>query len=382
MQKILSIWLSVAILFSVLVPSVFAQESSLTLQIVEESVYEEGDFQLSISVENVNNLIGAGFDVLFPIELIKYSKVEQGPFLSSDKNRLLMTANEREGKGIVHFGISRTGDVQGISGSGIIATFHFKALKQATEAKIDLSNIMLLDPANIEIKVAFEALVFEINEKDIIPPELTIEEVEPTYFDNAVIKGSTEVGATLTIDGKAIEVAEDGTFSHEVTLKAGENKFKVIATDRAGNETKIDFVIIRKDPVVIKLVIGSKKVLVNNQSKEIEAAPFVDKASGRTLVPIRIVTESIGAGIAWDASDRRVTIKGNEVTIELWIDKPIANINGIPTPIDVQAPSLSPKIVAGRTVLPLRFVADNLGCTVGWDGATQTITLTYPKVSS
>lgn len=381
MRKILSVWLSVAILFSVIVPSVFAQETSLNLQIVEGSVYEEGNFQLAVSVENINNLVGAGFDVVFPVDIIKYSKVEQGPFLSSDKNRLLMTANEREGKGIIHFGISRTGDVQGISGSGIIATFHFKALKQANEAKIDLNNIMLLDPASIEIKAEFQALVFEIKEKDIIPPELNIEKVDPTFFNTAVIKGSTEIGATLTIDGKAIEVAEDGSFSHEVTLKSGENKFKVIAIDRAGNETLIEFVIIRKDPVVIKLVIGSKKVLVNNQSKEIEAAPFVDKASGRTLVPIRIVTESIGAQIAWDASDRRVTIKGNEVTIELWIDKPIANINGVPTPIDVQAPTLSPKIVAGRTVLPLRFVADNLGCEVGWDGATQTITLTYPKLS-
>lgn len=381
MRKILSVWLSVAILFSVIVPSVFAQETSLNLQIVEGSIYEEGNFQLAVSVENINNLVGAGFDVVFPVDIIKYSKVEQGPFLSSDKNRLLMTANEREGKGIIHFGISRTGDVQGISGSGVIATFHFKALKQANEAKIDLNNIMLLDPASIEIKAEFQALVFEIKEKDIIPPELNIEKVDPTFFNTAVIKGNTEIGATLTIDGKAIEVAEDGSFSHEVTLKSGENKFKVIAIDRAGNETLIEFVIIRKDPVVIKLVIGSKKVLVNNQSKEIEAAPFVDKASGRTLVPIRIVTESIGAQIAWDASDRRVTIKGNEVTIELWIDKPIANINGVPTPIDVQAPTLSPKIVAGRTVLPLRFVADNLGCEVGWDGATQTITLTYPKLS-
>jgi hypothetical protein len=36
-------------------------------------------------------------------------------------------------------------------------------------------------------------------------------------------------------------------------------------------------------------------------------------------------------------------------------------------------------VVNGRTVLPLRFVAENLGCAIGWDGATQTITLTYPN---
>ena len=189
MRKILSICLSFAILFSLVVPSVFAQETKLTLQIVEESVFEDGDFKLNVSLENISNLIGAGFDIHFPVDLMKYSKVEQGPFLSSDKNRLLMTANEREGKGIIHFGISRTGDVQGISGSGVLVTFHFKALKQAKEAKIDLNNIMLLDPASIEIKAVFEALVFEINEKDIIPPDLTIEEVDATYFNTEIIKG-------------------------------------------------------------------------------------------------------------------------------------------------------------------------------------------------
>ena len=58
MQKILSICLSFAILFSLVVPSVFAQETKLTLQIVEESVFEDGDFKLNVSLENISNQIG------------------------------------------------------------------------------------------------------------------------------------------------------------------------------------------------------------------------------------------------------------------------------------------------------------------------------------
>ncbi len=381
MRKLFSMLVTFVMFFTLLAPLASAQETTVSLQILEEKVYEESEFQVEVHVADVVNLIGAGFDMHFSVDLLKYRKVDQGPFLSSDNNRLLMTVNEREGQGILHFGISRTGDVQGISGSGVVAIFHFTALKEASEAVLDLKNLMLLDPSSIEIKSSFSPLVFEIEEKDIIPPDLKIEEVEPTYYDNAVITGVTEPGALLTIDGKEVEVAEDGTFSYEVSLKVGENKFKFIATDQAGNETLVEFIIIRKEPIVIKLKIGSKTVYVNNIPKEIEAAPFVDAASGRTLVPIRIVTESIGASISWDASEQKVTIQGKDVTIELWIGKPIANVNGIPTPIDVQAPTLSPRIVAGRTVLPLRFVADNLGCTVGWDGATQTITLTYPKTS-
>ena len=36
-----------------------------------------------------------------------------------------------------------------------------------------------------------------------------------------------------------------------------------------------------------------------------------------------------------------------------------------------------PEIINGRTMLPLRFVSENLGCVVEWAAATQTITITY-----
>jgi hypothetical protein len=382
MRKIVSTMLSLGLIFSFVFPSAYAQQTTVSLDLLEEVVFEEGEFQVAVKVHDVTNLIGAGFDLHFPHEIMAYEKVTQGDFLSSDNNRLLMTLNERSGEGILHFGISRSGDVKGITGSGTLAVFTFTALKEKEEVVIDLKNLMLLDPASMEIKVEFEALTFEIHEKDIIPPDLEVNKVEATYYDKATITGITEPGATLTINDEAVEVEEDGSFSYDVTLKPGNNKFVLIATDPAGNETRYELIIVRKDPIVIKLKIGSKTVYVNQKAVEIEAAPFVDAASGRTLVPIRIVTESIGAKIEWEGTEQKITITGVGVSMELWIGKPIANVNNIPTPIDVQAPTLSPRIVAGRTVLPLRFVADNLGCEVGWDGATQTITLTYPKLNS
>jgi hypothetical protein len=89
--------------------------------------------------------------------------------------------------------------------------------------------------------------------------------------------------------------------------------------------------------------------------------------------------ESINGKIDFDAKTRKVTLTKGDIIIELWIDKPIAQINGVPTPIDMAAPKLAPKIVSGRTFLPLRFVAENIGADVGYDAKTQTITVTYPK---
>jgi hypothetical protein len=52
-------------------------------------------------------------------------------------------------------------------------------------------------------------------------------------------------------------------------------------------------------------------------------------------------------------------------------------VNGVSTPIDSTDAKVVPEIINGRTMLPLRFVTENLGATVGWDQNTQTITITY-----
>jgi hypothetical protein len=64
-------------------------------------------------------------------------------------------------------------------------------------------------------------------------------------------------------------------------------------------------------------------------------------------------------------------------TIALWIGKSLASVNGVSMPIDATDASVVPEIINSRTMLPLRFVTENLGATVVWDQNTQTITITY-----
>jgi hypothetical protein len=53
-------------------------------------------------------------------------------------------------------------------------------------------------------------------------------------------------------------------------------------------------------------------------------------------------------------------------------------VNGVTKWIDDTNHKVMPEIINGRTMLPLRFVTENLGAKVGWDGTTKTITITYP----
>ncbi|MGE5422671.1 MAG: copper amine oxidase N-terminal domain-containing protein, partial [Ignavibacteriales bacterium] len=67
-------------------------------------------------------------------------------------------------------------------------------------------------------------------------------------------------------------------------------------------------------------------------------------------------------------------------TIELWTGRATARVNGVNRLIDSTNNKVKPYVVPpGRTMLPLRFIAENLGCDVKWDPKTKQITITYPK---
>jgi uncharacterized protein len=131
------------------------------------------------------------------------------------------------------------------------------------------------------------------------------------------------------------------------------------------------------DATIIRLVIGNAIYYVNNVSKSMDTAPIIRES--RTLLPIRFVAEAIGAKVAWDNDDRKVTITLKETTIELWIGLNRARVNGEYKFIDSTNTAVTPIIVEpGRTMLPLRFVSENLGAKVDWNSSNREVTVTYP----
>lgn len=169
------------------------------------------------------------------------------------------------------------------------------------------------------------------------------------------------------------------SFAFELYLNLGKNTIKVEVYDRVGNKETKEVIVIRekKKIVFVQLTIGHTNVIINGQVKIMDAAPFIDQPSGRTLVPIRFIVEAINGNIEYEAKNRQVTITKEQIVVILWIDKPIALINGTPTSIDITAPTLAPRIINERTFLPLRFVAESLGAVVDFDSKTQTITITF-----
>ncbi|MBO5561157.1 MAG: copper amine oxidase N-terminal domain-containing protein [Firmicutes bacterium] len=115
-----------------------------------------------------------------------------------------------------------------------------------------------------------------------------------------------------------------------------------------------------------ELQVGNPVMKVNLQEQTIDAPPVI--VNGRTLVPVRAVVEALDGTVDWDAETKTAKLVSGDNTIELTIDSTAAKLNGEEAMLDV-----APTIMDGRTMLPIRFVAESFGFYTYWDAETKTV---------
>ncbi len=119
---------------------------------------------------------------------------------------------------------------------------------------------------------------------------------------------------------------------------------------------------------VIKMTLGKTDYTVNGEAKTMDVAPII--RNDRTMLPVRYVAEALGAEILWDGATSTATLKTAVTEIKITVGATTALVNGQSVTLD------SPAFIENsRTYMPVRFVAETLGATVGWDGATSTATI-------
>lgn len=123
------------------------------------------------------------------------------------------------------------------------------------------------------------------------------------------------------------------------------------------------------EKVTISFNVGSSIVNINGEDVEVEK-PYV-VGEGVTLVPIRVISESFGAEVKWDGETKTVTVIDGETTIVVTVGSKIATVNGEEKELE-EAPELTEN---GFTMIPLRFISENLGAEVGYVQETQAITV-------
>ena len=129
--------------------------------------------------------------------------------------------------------------------------------------------------------------------------------------------------------------------------------------------------------IKIKLRVGQTSYQVNGRTLVMDTSPII--LESRTLLPIRFVAEALGAKVDWNEKDLKATITLENKRVELWVGSNTARVNGVQRPIDPDNNRVIPTIVPpGRTMMPLRFISEALGCKVDWNSQTREIDITYP----
>ena len=99
-----------------------------------------------------------------------------------------------------------------------------------------------------------------------------------------------------------------------------------------------------------------------------DAVPVIK--SGRTLIPVRAVTETLGASVEWDQEANAVTIIKGETTLVIMLGTYEYTVNGEAKAFDVPA-----QLISNRTFVPLRYIAEELGMDVNYDSETGDVDL-------
>lgn len=228
---------------------------------------------------------------------------------------------------------------------------------------------------SIERNVVFEPILpkLSINIQDNLTITKYSTDTDMTY----TFTGKTDPGCIVTVNDNTATVDSNGNFTAKVPLNSGWNTIVVTSANLHGLSTTINRNVYLQIELatVIKLIIGSSKFTVNDETRILDSPPIIK--NGRTLLPIRAVVEALGGTVDWSPSDKKATVSLGTNTIELWIGKPQAKVNGTSKWIDDTNHKVVPEIINGRTMIPLRFVAENLGATVDWNQDTKTVTITY-----
>ena len=139
----------------------------------------------------------------------------------------------------------------------------------------------------------------------------------------------------------------------------------------AAEEASMEKYVLKIDDKTIKVEKGTE-----SYEKTVDVAPFIYGSSGTTLIPLRGLLEEMGASVSWNGEEERITLSTENGDIRMRIQDPLVYVDDSLYGEVRYTLTVAPKIRDSRTFIPLRFVSEQLGYTVSWNGETKEITIT------
>ncbi len=367
-------------------------------------------WQEDISDEIIGHVCVYGNKIFFTGSKEVFCYQALAPKLEIDPDRIVMDKVERNTITEVELALENTG-LEGLEGTVTVdqdwLSIDIEEVNDDTEKALLTINTWNLDRGDHAGRVIFETNGGQV----LLPVLITVVDEEPPVIEwdlselieldgklytkekEFTLKGKTEPTAFVYINDEEAELDADGYFEFFIELDEGKNEILVETEDDVGNkgEETLEIYLDTKAP---DLIITTPDYTITSEER-FYIVGQCDEEGVVVTIDDKKIELGKGGKFAYEVTLEKdvntfeikaVDKIGNESVVELHIvypDKKIvilrignkqAEVNGLLVQLD--AP---PTIINGRTMVPLRFCAETFGAEVGWDGATQTITLIYPK---
>ncbi len=209
-------------------------------------------------------------------------------------------------------------------------------------------NLKRVDPLNEQLLGQRQQIGIEIDGQPIgrtsQPMRVTVDVSEWKLTDG---QKANFTGAIYNADGKITqqlggEFSADGKTFTYYTYQPGDHGVIV-----SGNLNKL------------QLQVGNQAYTVNGEQKSNDVSPVIEE--GRTLLPLRSIAEALEAAVEWNSETKTVAITKNDKTVYVIIGEELANGMG------------KAEIRDNRTFVPIRYIAEQLGANVVWDGEAKQV---------
>ena len=203
------------------------------------------------------------------------------------------------------------------------------------------------------------------------------ENMEMVYYE----KKSTVADSEASLDSKFVELPETViarywdfeiiTGNYKKMACAELNFYHTYQDKLLAEEASKEVYVLQIDNKTMTVTKGKE-----SYEKTMDVAPFIFGNSGTTLIPLRGLLEEMGASVSWNGEEERITLSTETGYIRMRIQDPLVYVDD-PLYGEVRyTMTVAPKIKDGRTFIPLRFVSEQLGYKVEWNGETREITIT------
>ncbi|WNS44550.1 N-acetylmuramoyl-L-alanine amidase family protein [Paenibacillus sp. MMS20-IR301] len=112
------------------------------------------------------------------------------------------------------------------------------------------------------------------------------------------------------------------------------------------------------------------RIVMDSKELALPKGVILENVNGSVMIPIRVVVENLGFEVLWEQTTRKVTVQQDGKSVQLAVGSKTAEADGVSLSLNA-----APKQNGGTVLVPIRFVSEQFGLSVGWDNTDKTVYL-------